>query len=88
MPYCDVAEMLNPSIVIQFLPATSNPRSWPVTMTVASGAALKTIGAAALPDARILTYSGYVPDPTTTVPPATILAAAPLIVQNGEAAVP
>ncbi len=80
--------IVKPSTVTQLLPEIAKPFAWPVSVTFAPAAARKTIGLAEVPDVFTDTFSGYVPEETMTVCPATTLAAAAEIVQNGSAAVP
>jgi hypothetical protein len=74
--------------VTQLRPEITNPFVPPVTLTVALGAAFSVIGAVAVPDFEIVTFSEYVPPATCTVwPGATLVTAAP-IVQNGAPCAP
>jgi hypothetical protein len=74
--------------VIQLRPEIKNPFVCPLTTTVAPVAAVKTIGAADVPDLGGVTASAYVPVATSTVSPATALDAAAPILQNGCVDVP
>ena len=74
--------------MIQLLVETVKALSCPVTVTVAPGAEVKTIGALEVPEVRTVTSSVYVPAATCTVwPVATTCAAAPMV-QNGWLLVP
>jgi hypothetical protein len=74
--------------VIQFLPEITNPFVPPVTVTVSPGAALRAIGAVAVPDFETVTFSEYVPPATCTVCPWATFATAAPIVQNGAPSAP
>jgi hypothetical protein len=88
MPFPLVFVTVKPLIVIQLLLDTVKPFTVPVSVTVAPGAAVKTIGAADVPEVGTVTSSGYVPAATWTVSPAATRAAAAPIVQNGWSTVP
>ncbi len=87
-----VPDTVNPWIVMLLWPDMEKP--WavppvaPVTTGEAPGAATKLIGALAEPELDTVTLSGYVPEPTCTVWPATTREAAGLIEQKGWMAVP
>src|SRR5207249_2102614 len=78
-----VAVMLKPSTVTQLLPESVKPFVFPVTVTLAPGAVVNTIGALDVPEFAGVTFSAYVPEATATVSPAVACAAAPPMVQNG-----
>jgi hypothetical protein len=65
-----------------------NPFVPPVTVTVAPGAAVRAIGAVAVPDFEIVTFSEYVPPATCTACPGATFATAAPIVQNGAPCAP
>src|SRR5215210_4566610 len=88
MPRSLVFVTLNPSTVIQLLPEMVKPCACPLSVTLAPGAAAKTVGAVEVPEADTVTSSGYVPEATRTVWPAATTPAPAPIVQNGCAAVP
>ena len=67
MPKLPVWVIVKPLTVIQLWPETANPSLWPLTVTAAAGAAVKTIGLPEVPDFLIATFSGYVPAATCTV---------------------
>lgn len=79
---------MNPLTVTQLRPEITNPFVLPVTVTVAPGAALRAMGAVAVPDFEIVTFSEYVPAATCTVCPGATLATAAPIVQNGAPCAP
>src|SRR4051794_20967790 len=88
IPYPDSCVTLKPLTVTQLFPEMTNALAWLLSVTVAPGAAVNTIGCEAVPDALTVTRSLYVPAETRTVVPATAFAFAALIVQNGCACVP
>src|SRR6476661_6999624 len=85
MPTPEVFVTVKPRTVTYDLPDSLKPLTPPVTVTVAPGAAVKTMGALAVPERGAVTASRYVPAATCTVWPATALAAPAPIVQNGVA---
>src|SRR5436189_5498720 len=88
MPLPLVFVTLKPLIVIQLLPETVNPFTFPVTVTDAAAAAVNTMGAVDVPDTGTVTFSVYVPLATWTVCPAATRAAAAETVQNGWSGIP
>src|SRR3954463_855432 len=88
IPRLFVLVTLKPLIVTQFLARIVKALSCPVTVTVAPGAVVNTIGALDVPELPMVTSSEYVPAATCTVWPAPTTCAAAPIVQNGRSIVP
>ena len=69
MPWSDVPLTVNPWTVTQLRPESTKPWAAPVTVTVASGAAVNVTGLVAVPELTTVTCSRYVPAATCTVVP-------------------